>query len=64
MTLNELLEKYTNLDEAAEVWAEQEGITIVQARFIVAIAMGESDGDCMIKGEDGVARPAFPLDER
>ena len=63
MTLNELLARYADLDEAAQAWADQEGCSLGQARFIVAIAAQESDGDCVTVDIDGTTRPTFPLDK-
>jgi hypothetical protein len=63
MTLNELLTKYTDREKAARAWARQEKIDIADARFIVTLAAGDTEGDVMVQQRNGTLEAAFPLNK-
>ena len=63
MTINELLAKYTDREKAARAWARQEKIALADARFVVSLALGDTEGDVMVQQRDGTLTAAFPLNK-
>lgn len=63
MTINELLQRYPKPEQAAQAWAKQERISIEDARFIIALATGATDGDVLRQNRDGSTVAAFPLNK-